>query len=116
VIDKHTLYAVIELHEMHLPRAWIAWALDIEPADVSGALKLVGVNTAFREIDAEKYVKLALMINDRAPLGEIVRTLHMDHRTIYHWFPEYKPLAQGHSPESKMIRDGNKLISGRGGK
>jgi hypothetical protein len=100
---------IYELHQMNLPRKWIAWTFDIPQHLVNDALRLIGVPVSRKEISAERYVQLARMVNDEVPLTEIMRSLHMDSRTIYRWFPDYKPLPVGHSEGAKAVRDFRRL-------
>lgn len=108
-LTREQVEGIYDLYEMNLPRKWIAWTFNLPQHLVNDALRLIGVPVSRSEISAERYVQLARAVNDEMPLTEIMRSLHMDSRTVYRWFPEYKPLPVGHSETAKAIRDLNAL-------
>lgn len=109
-LTREQVEEIYELYDLHLPRTWVAWTLNISTKKVNAALRLVGVQTSRTEIPAEKYVRLAQMVNEETPMMEIMRTLHMDRRTIQRYFPDYKPLPVGHSETAATIREANKVL------
>lgn len=59
----------------------------------------------------ERYEALKALVEQNVSINEIMRTLHMDHRTIKRHFPDYKPFEQGATAESNEIREANRMLN-----
>lgn len=59
---------------------------------------------------AHKSPLLKRLVEEGASLGEIQRTLGVDHRTVKRYFPDYEPWPVGSSPQARVVREASAVL------